>query len=71
MNNIKKIMEAIEAAGGKSYFVGGFVRDKILGRESKDMDIEVYGLEAAELQSDFRKLEKFIFLLLFIMIKTV
>lgn len=44
-------MEAIEAFGGKSYFVGGFVRDKILGRESKDMDIEVYGLEAAELQS--------------------
>jgi tRNA nucleotidyltransferase (CCA-adding enzyme) len=49
MNNIKKIMEAIEAAGGKSYFVGGFVRDKILGRESKDIDIEVYNLEEKKL----------------------
>ena len=37
---------AAEAArrGGRAYYVGGLVRDGLLGRESKDVDIEVHGL---------------------------
>lgn len=37
---------ALQAArqGGRTYFVGGFVRDALLGRENKDVDIEVHGI---------------------------
>ena len=30
--------------GGTVYYVGGCVRDSILGRDSKDIDIEIHGL---------------------------
>ena len=30
-------------------FVGGFVRDQLLGTNSKDIDIEVFGLSAKDL----------------------
>ena len=43
----KKIFEVIKQAaeglGVKSYVVGGFVRDKLLGRSSPDIDIVVVG----------------------------
>ncbi|MBE5767297.1 MAG: HD domain-containing protein [Clostridiales bacterium] len=35
--------------GGRAYFVGGFVRDHLMGVKSKDVDIEVYGLMPDEL----------------------
>ena len=37
-------------AGGRAYFVGGYVRDHVMGRENKDIDIEVHGLEPAQLR---------------------
>jgi tRNA nucleotidyltransferase (CCA-adding enzyme) len=46
---MKNILEAIVVAGGKPLFVGGCVRDKILRRESKDIDVEVYDLPADQL----------------------
>jgi tRNA nucleotidyltransferase (CCA-adding enzyme) len=36
-------------AGGRALFVGGWVRDRLLGRESKDIDLEIYGIEAVRL----------------------
>ena len=39
-----KFAEKVEAAGGHAYIVGGWVRDKILGRESHDKDYAVSGL---------------------------
>ena len=36
-------------AGGRALFVGGWVRDRLLGRNSKDIDLEIYGIEAARL----------------------
>lgn len=30
--------------GGQAYYVGGFVRDKLLGKENKDIDIEIHGI---------------------------
>ena len=40
------IAERARAAGGRALFVGGWVRDRLLGRDSKDIDLEVYGIEA-------------------------
>jgi tRNA nucleotidyltransferase (CCA-adding enzyme) len=41
-----RIAVAIRGAGGRALCVGGFVRDRLLGRESKDLDIEVFGIAA-------------------------
>ena len=41
----KEIAEYIKSFGGNTYYVGGFVRDRLLGIENKDVDIEVHGIE--------------------------
>ena len=41
---IKIIAEKIKQNGGEAYFVGGFVRDKIMGQKNDDIDIEVHKL---------------------------
>jgi poly(A) polymerase len=40
---LKKIAESSNKIGASCYLVGGFVRDKILGRKTKDMDIVCVG----------------------------
>lgn len=45
-----KIAEEIEKLGGRAYFVGGMVRDKIMGKDFHDYDIEVYGLTKDKLE---------------------
>jgi tRNA nucleotidyltransferase (CCA-adding enzyme) len=45
------IIEAIRDAGGRALIVGGWVRDRLMGRTSKDIDIEVYGLAAHGLRA--------------------
>ena len=40
----KRIAEKVKAAGGNTYYVGGFVRDRLLGIENKDVDVEVHGV---------------------------
>lgn len=44
------VADRVHQAGGRALYVGGWVRDRLLGRESKDIDIEVYGLEADRLR---------------------
>jgi hypothetical protein len=39
-----RVIRALTGAGGDAYIVGGWVRDAVLGRASKDIDIEVHGL---------------------------
>ncbi len=39
----------VQAAGGSTYFVGGCVRDKLMGRENKDIDIEIHGISPEKL----------------------
>ena len=48
MNDIalsKEIAQAVKENGGRTFYVGGFVRDKLLGIDNKDVDIEVHGIE--------------------------
>lgn len=43
---VKRIFELLEKAGAKDcMFVGGCVRDHLLGISSKDIDLEIYGLD--------------------------
>ena len=46
-----QIAEKVSALGGHTYFVGGCVRDEILGEEIKDYDIEVHGIAPSELET--------------------
>lgn len=45
----KKIAEEAAKAGGRAYYVGGYVRDRLMGIESKDIDIEVHGVTPQKL----------------------
>jgi tRNA nucleotidyltransferase (CCA-adding enzyme) len=44
------LLDALRAAGGKPYVVGGAVRDALLGLPIKDFDIEVFCLPADRLE---------------------
>ena len=44
------IARRVQTAGGRALFVGGWVRDRLLGRRSKDIDLEVYGVDATRLR---------------------
>ena len=40
----RRIAEQAAERGGRSFYVGGFVRDRLMGRENKDIDMEIHGL---------------------------
>jgi tRNA nucleotidyltransferase (CCA-adding enzyme) len=44
-NIAEQIAEYVREAGGRAFYVGGYVRDRLLGTENKDVDIEVHGIE--------------------------
>lgn len=46
----RRVADAVQQAGGRVYYVGGFVRDRLLGREIKDIDIEVHGVSVHTLE---------------------
>ena len=46
-----EIAAAVRDAGGRAVVVGGWVRDHLLGIRSKDVDVEVFGLDVARLES--------------------
>jgi tRNA nucleotidyltransferase (CCA-adding enzyme) len=56
LDRSRDIAAAVRAAGGRALVVGGWVRDRLMGRESKDIDLEVYGVAADRVQ---RLLEAF------------
>jgi tRNA nucleotidyltransferase (CCA-adding enzyme) len=47
----REIAERVRAAGGRALVVGGWVRDRLLGRVAKDIDLEVYGIEPGPLKA--------------------
>jgi tRNA nucleotidyltransferase (CCA-adding enzyme) len=46
---LQKLAEQIHKKGGTLFSVGGSVRDELLGRENKDLDVECFGLLPNEL----------------------
>lgn len=50
------LAEAVRDCGGCAYFVGGYVRDRLLGIDNKDIDIEVHGISPAQLEAILHRL---------------
>src|SRR5438874_8375408 len=45
------IARLVRAHGGRALVVGGWVRDRVMGHQSKDVDLEVFGIEADALKA--------------------
>jgi tRNA nucleotidyltransferase (CCA-adding enzyme) len=50
LQGARTIAEAVREAGGRALIVGGWVRDRLVGRDSKDIDVEVFGLPVDRLR---------------------
>ncbi|MFW9872259.1 MAG: CCA tRNA nucleotidyltransferase [Candidatus Thorarchaeota archaeon] len=50
-----KLVQSILPKGIEAYIVGGYVRDSILGKKSKDVDVEVFGININELEEILSK----------------
>lgn len=46
----RSVAAAVAREGGRAYYVGGCVRDRLLGRDSKDIDLEVHGVAVETLE---------------------
>ena len=49
-DTVLALAAAVRAEGGRALLVGGCVRDELMGREAKDWDLEVYGIEPGRLR---------------------
>ena len=49
-DRVREIARAVAARGGRALVVGGWVRDRLLGLASKDVDIEVFGVAPERLR---------------------
>ena len=48
---VGRLATMVREAGGRALIVGGWVRDDLLDRPCKDLDIEVFGIDAASLRT--------------------
>jgi tRNA nucleotidyltransferase (CCA-adding enzyme) len=48
IDTARQIAQIVADNGGRALVVGGWVRDRLLGIESKDVDIEVFGISAPD-----------------------
>jgi tRNA nucleotidyltransferase (CCA-adding enzyme) len=51
LSRAREIALAVRGAGGRALFVGGWVRDRLMGRASANIDIEVFDLPADRLRA--------------------
>ena len=62
MKLIEEFAKTVSLNKGRAYYVGGTVRDSIMGTDVKDVDIEVHGIEAPALRrivdSHFKDIEE-------------
>jgi len=49
-SNILELARVVEGAGGRAFLVGGCVRDELMGRQTRDWDVEVYGIAPPRLR---------------------
>ena len=56
LDRAREIAAVIREGGGRALIVGGWVRDRLMGREAKDLDLEVFRVPADRLR---RLLEPF------------
>lgn len=49
MAKFEQAIQEIVQTGGRPFMIGGFVRDEVLDVQSKDLDVEVFGLDADQL----------------------
>jgi tRNA nucleotidyltransferase (CCA-adding enzyme) len=57
---VREVASAVRAEGGRAFVVGGWVRDRLLGCPSKDLDLETFGIAAdrlPELLATFGRVE--------------
>jgi len=54
----ERVISQLESDGFSPYVVGGSVRDALLGLDSKDVDIEVYGGDADSVANSLRRIGK-------------
>jgi len=47
---VEEVARAVRDAGGRALVVGGWVRDRLMNHPSKDVDIEVFGVDAERLR---------------------
>ena len=48
MTRLQDFLKTLSDRGAKTYYVGGYVRDMILGKENKDIDIEIHYITEKE-----------------------
>lgn len=53
-----EVLKDVKKEGGKGVIIGGSVRDAILGKKAKDIDVEVYGLPGDKLAEILEKYGK-------------
>ena len=46
----REVARLVAEKGGRAFYVGGFVRDALIGKENKDVDIEVHGISPSALE---------------------
>ncbi|MCX5729141.1 MAG: tRNA nucleotidyltransferase, partial [Nitrospirae bacterium] len=46
---LRQIEQLIRRAGGRTWLVGGCLRDLVLGRQPRDLDLEISGLPPGQL----------------------
>ncbi len=47
---LQRLLDFINSLGGHALLVGGCVRDHLLGKQALDIDLEIYGLDLAQLE---------------------
>src|SRR5262249_60804855 len=50
LTRARDIAMAVRDAGGRAFFVGGWVRDRLMGGEATNVDLEVFGVPADRLR---------------------
>src|SRR5436305_14212809 len=48
---VLELTRQVQAIGGRALLVGGCVRDRLMGAQAKEWDVEVYQIEPARLRA--------------------